>query len=261
MSGNLEENMLFGYAMLFLGIAIYMGCFLAIPLIISKEYKCTKKKINLIVFLNSIAVFIVLTLAQTYIPTTIVMGLICVPIARKILISKCLTENIPFGYPKQTETPIVSAPIEVETRPVSTIQPNYSEQKSCNTYNKKKGNGLVIVIIVLSVLVVGLGTLNIVQFISANVYKEQIAELETELENAGDTYIVENNNEEYLEYWQKNHNKLDFYDANIVFVIDGYGDYYYTYDQMEIVTQGIDEYSYWAYNKEQAIYLGYKAWK
>ena len=46
-----------------------------------------------------------------------------------------------------------------------------------------------------------------------------------------------------------------------MFVIDGYGNYYYTYDQMEQVTQGIDEYSYWAYNKEQAISLGYKKWK
>lgn len=54
--------------------------------------------------------------------------------------------------------------------------------------------------------------------------------------------------------WTKN--KLDFFDENIVFVIDGYGDYYYTYDCM---VDSLDEdYTYWAFNKEQAIYKGYK---
>jgi hypothetical protein len=54
--------------------------------------------------------------------------------------------------------------------------------------------------------------------------------------------------------------KLEFYDENIVFVIDGYGDYYYTYDQMVKVTKDDDYYEYWAYNKEQAIDLGYIAY-
>ena len=51
--------------------------------------------------------------------------------------------------------------------------------------------------------------------------------------------------------------KLNFLDENIVFVIEGYGNYYYTYDCMEQVTDG-SEYSYWAYNKEAAISKGYK---
>lgn len=55
--------------------------------------------------------------------------------------------------------------------------------------------------------------------------------------------------------------KLEFYDENIVFVIDGYGDYYYTYDQMVKVTKDDDYYEYWAYNKEQAIDLGYIAYR
>lgn len=54
--------------------------------------------------------------------------------------------------------------------------------------------------------------------------------------------------------------KAKFIDENVVFVLDGYGNYYYTYDQMIQVTQG-KSYSYWAYNKEQAINLGYRAWK
>ena len=50
--------------------------------------------------------------------------------------------------------------------------------------------------------------------------------------------------------------KADFLDENIVFVIEGYGNYYYTYDCMNKVTNG--EYSYWAYNEEAAIYNGYR---
>ncbi len=54
--------------------------------------------------------------------------------------------------------------------------------------------------------------------------------------------------------WTKE--KLDFFDENIVFVIEGYGDYYYSYDCMVDSIDG--KYSYWAYNKEQAISRGYK---
>lgn len=78
-----------------------------------------------------------------------------------------------------------------------------------------------------------------------------------------DTYYVNTQwkLEEYDDYRLETQWKLNFYDENIVFVIDGYGDYYYTYDQMQTVTQGIGGYSYWAYNKEQAIARGYKAWQ
>ena len=55
--------------------------------------------------------------------------------------------------------------------------------------------------------------------------------------------------------------KAKFLDNNIVFVIDGYGNYYYTYDQMEEVTRDKGEYYYTAYNIEGAKSLGYKAWK
>ncbi len=45
--------------------------------------------------------------------------------------------------------------------------------------------------------------------------------------------------------------KLDFYDNSIVFQIEGFGNYYYTYDCMMKKVNG--SYSYWAYNKEAAI--------
>ena len=67
-------------------------------------------------------------------------------------------------------------------------------------------------------------------------------------------------NDDLEEKIKKSNYKIDFYDNRIVFVIDGYGKYYYTYDQMEQVTQGTS-FEFWAYNKVQAIDLGYKKWK
>lgn len=54
----------------------------------------------------------------------------------------------------------------------------------------------------------------------------------------------------------KYENKAKFLDENIVFVINGYGNYYYTYDCVQKITSG--SYTYWAYNKEAAISKGYK---
>ena len=51
-------------------------------------------------------------------------------------------------------------------------------------------------------------------------------------------------------------NKLNFFDNNIVFVIEGYGNYYYSYDCMQKKV-GNSQYSYWAYNKEAARSKGY----
>lgn len=55
-----------------------------------------------------------------------------------------------------------------------------------------------------------------------------------------------------------NSEKIAFFDKYIVFVLEGYGKYYYTYDQMMQVTQG-KSCSFWAYNIEQAEDLGYKS--
>ncbi|WP_292473466.1 hypothetical protein [Methanosphaera sp.] len=51
-------------------------------------------------------------------------------------------------------------------------------------------------------------------------------------------------------------NKLNLIDNNIVFVIEGYGNYYYTYDCM-LEKVGDRSYSYWAYNKPTAQSKGY----
>ncbi len=50
-------------------------------------------------------------------------------------------------------------------------------------------------------------------------------------------------------------NKLDFLDENIVFKLDGFGNYYYTYDCMMNITIG-SSFSYVAYNINNAIQIG-----
>lgn len=52
--------------------------------------------------------------------------------------------------------------------------------------------------------------------------------------------------------------KADFLDQHIVFVIEGFGDYYYTYDEMRQLTRNMDECEFWAYNTETAIAMGYR---
>ena len=56
--------------------------------------------------------------------------------------------------------------------------------------------------------------------------------------------------------WTYTRDKLEFYDENIVFVIKGYGNYYYSYDCVQKITDG--EYDFWAYNKEAAVLNGYQ---
>lgn len=131
--------------------------------------------------------------------------------------------------------------------------------KSEKTKNKKENNVVLYsIIIALLVIIIGLAiyiiNLNNTHNKEINNLKLQISTL-----NNKNTKLEQEKMDEWIGKI-KNSSKAEFLDENIVFVIDGYGKYYYTYDQMKQVTQGT-EYSYWAYNKEQAIANGYKAWK
>lgn len=52
--------------------------------------------------------------------------------------------------------------------------------------------------------------------------------------------------------------KMKFFNDNIVFVIEGKGNYYQDYDCMIERTEDDSKYLYWAFNKEAAIERGYK---
>ena len=85
---------LLGIVLLVIGLAVYLGGFLLVPLVISSNTKLTKGKISLIMLLNVVVVFILFQLFNPYLTTNIAMGLISFFIGRRILIKKCLkTDN------------------------------------------------------------------------------------------------------------------------------------------------------------------------
>jgi len=76
-----------------------------------------------------------------------------------------------------------------------------------------------------------------------NELKEEINRLED------DNYYLR----EELEY---NEDKIDFMDEHIVIVVEGHGDIAYKYDCLDDYVDG--DYTFWAYNEENAIQKGYK---
>ena len=52
--------------------------------------------------------------------------------------------------------------------------------------------------------------------------------------------------------------KLDFYDESVVYVIEGFGNYYYSYDCLKQKV-GDNQFTYWTYNEEAAQDEGYRA--
>jgi len=137
--------------------------------------------------------------------------------------------------------------------------------RETNTNKNKKKSSLkfkIAIIILILIICVLIGV--IVYLIQSN-NTEKLENNISSLENSINTLesqkkTLKKEKEELEEKIRKNNAKINFFDENVVFVIDGYGRYYYTYDQMEQVTQGTS-FEYWAYNKEQAIDLGYKKWK
>ena len=143
------------------------------------------------------------------------------------------------------------------------ISENIEKQEANNDtnidINKKLKNTLIVLVIVL-IIVSGIA---IYLKISDNTSElnEEISNLKKQvstLREEKNKLSSENTSLKLTD--SKNSRKIKFFDENVVFVLDGYGRYYYTYDQMEQVTQG-KSFSYWAYNLEQAIDLGYRAWK
>ena len=113
---------------------------------------------------------------------------------------------------------------------------------------------LIIVIVLLTIGIIAESTIIIKNQNYADELKKEIESLEKALES---------NNEDYFDLLEENihlTSKSNFMDEYIVFVLDGYGNYYYTYDCMKEVTEG-KEYSFWVYSINNAIAKGYKPFK
>lgn len=167
--------------------------------------------------------------------------------------------------------------LKVESEELSDILEEYAqkEKKTKKTYEKiekkeiieepiniksAKNNKLTITSLIfngaLIVCIIVLG----IMYVNKN---QEVEDLYVDLELKDEAMWSYKSDSEDLEdllngktyYYVKN--KLDLMDEAIVFEIDGYGNYYYTYDCM-MKKVGSSEYSYWAYNKEQAIGRGLK---
>ncbi len=83
-------------------------------------------------------------------------------------------------------------------------------------------------------------------------------ELKKEIESLEET--IQSDNEAYFDLLKENihlTSKSNFMDEYIVFVLDGYGNYYYSYDCMKEVTEG-KKYAFWVYSINSAVAKGYK---
>lgn len=131
---------------------------------------------------------------------------------------------------------------------------NKNQENITFSINKKRLITIISLFISTILIIIGIYYLN--NYI--NSLKEDIKSLTIKYNELENTY---NKSKETLAEKVKrikNEEKLEFFDENIVFVLEGYGNYYYTYDQVQQITNG-KSFSYWAYNKEAAISEGYQA--
>lgn len=245
------ENINIGY--LIIDLIITAFCYMAIPTFIKDDQKIyTNKEANKICLLNSIGVcifFIILREILGIIQPTIMGGAaIFYYFINRHYILKDTSSKI------ETQTNIDTVKISGENNYKGNIKPKKQKRKKFNiNYN-------LLLVILFSLLVA------IFLFIGIYFLVEYINSLKNQIENTQNSYNsiktrYETLNQEYsnkkLEYQVKD-TKIEFFDKYVVFVLDGYGNYYYTYDQMRQVTNG-KSVSFSVYNISSATANGYKA--
>lgn len=114
------------------------------------------------------------------------------------------------------------------------------ERKEKKQKDKKGNNKLKVMLIIAIISIIGNGVLFSLYLIEKNNIKEKKVVKYEESEPECSIYDKQ---------------KLDFYDSSVVFVVEGLGNYYYTYDCMMQKVSG--DYTFWAYNREAAIDEGY----
>lgn len=148
-----------------------------------------------------------------------------------------------------------SAYFSAEKNKNSSKAKNMKQENITCSINKKRLILIISLLITTILIIIGIYCLN--NYI--NSLKNDIKSLKIKYNELENTY---NQSKETLDQKierLKNEEKLEFFDENIVFVLEGYGNYYYTYDQVQQITNG-ESFSYLAYNKEAAIAEGYQAY-
>lgn len=132
-----------------------------------------------------------------------------------------------------------------------TTDSNETLHEQSNKNEKNIKNVLVIILIAIFII-----------FILILIYIDiaYIKSLKNDLENA--KYEIDNLKSKNSTLESLNDLKtkeIKFIDENIVFIIDGYDKYYYTYNQFERIARDDDSITFRAYNINAAESLGYKA--
>ncbi len=141
----------------------------------------------------------------------------------------------------------------------------YEKKKNIEKINKSEQKNklllpLIIIIVLFSCSLICNVLLLINHNTSSSLDNEEITRLERELnskEILANSYkrdldrLVEDKDADYVK------EKLDFYDESVVYVIEGFGNYYYSYDCMRKKV-GNNHFSYWTYNPEAAQDEGYR---
>lgn len=78
-------------------------------------------------------------------------------------------------------------------------------------------------------------------------YKKKVGDLEDQVDE------LEKDKDTWYSYWKRNHDKVDFIDAGVVFIDNDNSGLYHKYECSKFVGE-----NYWVYNLEYAQYLGYK---
>ena len=136
------------------------------------------------------------------------------------------------------------------------IDPNTKKCTGCGKqYFKGVSAKALLCILISCVLIVSL-VFNVVLYVKYDEKKVECEKYKVECDEYKDkpTYIVTNDNEEYLDYWSQNHNKVELVDASIVFIENDGSELYHKYECDKFL--GDD---WWAHNVEYAEYLGYES--
>ena len=240
----------------FLDLLVTAVAYLFVPIIFCiRGNELSKSKIKKIVIINGICVFLIFAIIKILaeVDQTSYAWVLWSGVAYWLMEKQCVVKNARFSesseekyIPKYTTTPVRVEEISLTNKPEE-------HKKTTKTVS-------IVLVVLLAISII----INVCLFVYYVTYKEisnELVERKTNNESAAQTVRTETKIEYSVpEDYYEISEKVDFYDNNIVFVIEGYGNYYYTYDEMVYATRNEEEYSYWAYNKEQAISKGYKAY-
>ena len=256
-------------------VTLFLAAFfyLTVPLIIGfRKKEMSKKQIRKTIIINGFAVWFIIVLLNISIdveppsyPSILWMWIGYIILEKKFMSKKENTQHLSDAT-LPDESTIYAEVKSVDTTSQYPVISQGHSQMPDNIKPHKNSKKKTVAIVVLSILL-ALSTVFSVFMVIGSVgiseeYETQIAELQEDLDSKSEAYNSAHESLiKYRDYYEDNYAKVDMMNSNIVFVIEGYGNYYYTYDQMMIATLGDAEYAYCAYNIEQAKGLGYIPWK